>query len=76
MMTHFNTLAGKIPRTEEPGGVQCMGLQSRTQLKGLSVHACSHTELHGEGSESLQCTFCLHSHGSFRYSIIVQQNFG
>ena len=27
MATHSNTLAGKIPWTEEPGGLQCMGSQ-------------------------------------------------
>ena len=26
MATHSNTLAGKIPWTEEPGGLQCMEL--------------------------------------------------
>ena len=27
MATHFNTLAWRTPRTEEPGGLQSMGLQ-------------------------------------------------
>ena len=27
MATHSSTLAWEIPRTEEPGGLQCMGLQ-------------------------------------------------
>ena len=31
--THSSILAWRIPRTEEPGGLQSMGLQSRTQLK-------------------------------------------
>ena len=30
----------RIPRTEEPGRLQPIGLQSRTQLKQLSIHAC------------------------------------
>ena len=30
MATHSNILAGKIPWTEEPGGLQSMGLQSQT----------------------------------------------
>ena len=30
--THSSTLAWKIPWMEEPGGLQSMGLQSRTQL--------------------------------------------
>ena len=29
---HSSTLAWKIPRTEEPGGLQSMGSQSRTRL--------------------------------------------
>ena len=32
MATHSSILAGIVPWTEEPGGVQSMGLQSRTQL--------------------------------------------
>ena len=33
MATHFSTLAWEIPWTEEPGGLQSMGLQkSQTQL--------------------------------------------
>ena len=33
MATHSNTLAWKIPWTEEPGRLQSMGLQSQTWLK-------------------------------------------
>jgi len=36
METHSSTLAWKIPWTEEPEGLQSMGLQSRTQLSGIS----------------------------------------
>ena len=36
MATHSRILAWKIPWTEEPGRLQSMGLQSRTQLKQLS----------------------------------------
>ena len=32
MATHPSTLAWKIPRTEEPGGLQSMGLQNRHDL--------------------------------------------
>ena len=32
MATHSSILAWRIPRTEEPGGLQSMGLQSQTQL--------------------------------------------
>ena len=32
MATHFSILAWRIPWTEEPGGLQSVGLQSRTWL--------------------------------------------
>ena len=38
METHSSILVWRIPRTEEPGGVQSMGSQSQTQLKQLSMH--------------------------------------
>ena len=30
MAPHYSILAWEIPRTEEPGGLQSMGLQSQT----------------------------------------------
>ena len=39
MATHFSMLTWRIPQTEEPGGLQSMVSQSRTQLKQLSTHA-------------------------------------
>ena len=36
MATHSSTLAWKIPRTEEPGRLQSMGLLSQTWLKDLT----------------------------------------
>ena len=36
MAIHSSTLAWKIPRTEEPGRLQSMGSQSRTQLSDFS----------------------------------------
>ena len=33
MVTHSSILAWRIPRTEEPGGLQSMGSQSQTQLR-------------------------------------------
>ena len=41
--THSGILAWRIPWTEEPGGLQSMGLQSRTQRKRLSTRAHTHT---------------------------------
>ena len=37
MATHSSILAWRNSWTEEPGGLQFMGLQSRTWLKGLST---------------------------------------
>ena len=40
MTTHSSILAWEVPRTEEPGGLQAMGLQkSQTGWKELSPHA-------------------------------------
>ena len=39
MVTHSSILARRIPWTEEPGGLQSMGLQTWTQLKQLSRQA-------------------------------------
>ena len=36
MAPHSSTLAWRIPWTEEPGGLQRMGPQSRTQLSSFS----------------------------------------
>ena len=36
MATHSSILAWRIPWTEEPGGLQSMGLQSRTQLSDFT----------------------------------------
>ena len=38
MATHSSILAWRIPRTEEPGGLQSLGLQSQTRLQRLSMH--------------------------------------
>ena len=39
MKTHSSILAWRFPRTKEPGRLQSIGLQSRTQLKRLSMPA-------------------------------------
>ena len=36
MATHSSTLAWEIPRTEEPGRLQSMGLLSRTRLSNFT----------------------------------------
>ena len=38
MATHSSILGWRIPWTEEPGGLQSMGLKSQTRLKQLSKH--------------------------------------
>ena len=46
MATHSSILAWEVPCTEEPGGLQCPGLQSQTRLSThtrdtmYAVHAC------------------------------------
>ena len=42
MPTHTSILAWKIQWTEEPGGLQSMGLQSQTWLSMHYVHAVKH----------------------------------
>ena len=37
MATHSSILAWRIPRTEEPGGLQSIGLQSWTHLKQVTM---------------------------------------
>ena len=64
MATHSNILAWKIPWTEEPGGLQSMGLQSWTQLSNWlfangTMQLCYPVSL-PPVSESLQkCCLCL-----------------
>ena len=38
MAAHSSILAWRIPRAEEPGGLQSTGSQSWTRLKQLSTH--------------------------------------
>ena len=38
MATHSRILAWRIPRTEDPGGLQFLGSQTQTRLKQLSMH--------------------------------------
>ena len=45
MATHSSTLAWKIPWTEEPGGLQSMGLQTVSDMtERMSAH--THTRLY------------------------------
>jgi len=40
MATHSSILGMRIPWTEEPGGLQSMGSQSRTQLSTKRTEDC------------------------------------
>ena len=42
MAIHSSILAWRIMWTEEPGGLQSVGLQSQTWLKRLSMQALRH----------------------------------
>ena len=44
MVTHSSILAWRIPWTEEPGGLQCMGLQSQTGLSNCHHHLSDRVE--------------------------------
>ena len=41
MATHSNILAGKVPWTEEPGGLQSKGLQESYTTEQLNRHTVS-----------------------------------
>ena len=45
MATQFSILAWRIPRTEEPGGLQSMRSQRVGQDRGTNTHTHTHTEL-------------------------------
>ena len=45
MATHSNILAWRIPQTEEPGGLQSMGLQT-VGTNWASEHTHTHTYIH------------------------------
>ena len=59
MAPHSSTLAWKIPWTEEPGGLQSMGLLSRTRLSNFTFTFHFSLSCIGEGNGNpLQCS-CL-----------------
>ena len=41
MATYSSVRAWRIPRAEEPGGLQSIAWQSQTRLKQLSMHTCA-----------------------------------
>ena len=61
MATHSSNLAWKVPQTEDPGGLQSMGLQrvrhdSVTEHAYANIYVCMYT-----------CAY-IHTH---RYSILI-----
>ena len=44
MATHSNILAWRVPWTEEPGRLQCMGSQSRTRLSDFTFFLFSQSQ--------------------------------
>ena len=62
MATHSKILAWKIPWTEEPGGLQFMGLQRVGHDWAKHVCACTHTHTHRLNiKNSLTLLFIAHS---------------
>ena len=49
MATHSSILAWRIPWTEEPGGLQSMGLRSQTRPRDSALHATAW------GAKGVQC---------------------
>ena len=68
MATHCGILLWEIPWTEEPGGLQSMGLQSWTRLKRLNKHkhTCTplgrkHTHTHTHTHTLIHTRIHIHS---------------
>ena len=58
--THCSILAGIIPWTEKPGGLQSMGSQSRTRLRSWSLSTQAHTHAVTQKNETfLSVTICM-----------------
>ena len=76
MATHSSILAWKIPWTEEPGGLQSIGLQSQTQLS-LHRHTSNNfipINLTNMGNVIIPSSFC---NLSYKYRInYKKKNFG
>ena len=65
MTTHSSVLAWRIPWTEEPGGLQSMGLQSKSRTEQLTLTYTSWvkgvkrgTSLHTGLAQLLQPSYC------------------
>ena len=56
MATHSSILAWRIPRTEEPGGLQFMGSQRVRDDWVTNTHKHTHTHTHTHPPHGIICT--------------------
>ena len=59
MATHFSILAGRIPWTEEPGGLQSIGHRELDMTERMRARARAHTHTH------CRVHACMKSHHMF-----------
>ena len=62
MVTLSSMLVWKIPRTAEPGGLQSMGLQSRTRLSDRAQQHSEWTHSHVHKAQDLAEETDIHPH--------------
>ena len=75
MAPHSSVLAWRIPRTEEPGGLQSMGSQSRTRL-GAQAQRVSYSRCcAAESSTALYCDCTLMKKKKLRSSHRIKRLF-
>ena len=58
MATHFSILAWRIPWTEEPGGLQSMGLQRVEHKSAINTHTHTRTHTHIPYRFAFNCLRC------------------
>ena len=70
MATHSSTLAGRIPWTEEPGGLQSVG--SQRGRHDWATNTCEHTpQSYFSFLKFLGCSYSLFFHANFTVSFLV-----
>ena len=72
MATHSRILAWRIPWTEEPGGLQSMGLQSRTRLRDKRVHFLGSTRFTSRPLSKQQQQKCR-VRGTHRKAVLLSE---
>ena len=68
--TYYSILLWRIPWTEEPGGLRCMGLQSQTQFKWLSISDTQYLSFSDLTSLSTMPSKSIHIIGNSKNSIL------